>query len=63
MGYFRARPIVEPSIACAERLPDKKACRLMVDLLALIYQRRYEAELAAQFAPDLDGGQRPASGD
>lgn len=35
-----------------ERLPGKKACRLMVDLLALAHERGCEAELAGQL-PDL----------
>jgi hypothetical protein len=42
-----------------ERLPDKKACRLMVDLLALAHERGWEAELAGQLAADLDAGQLP----
>jgi len=45
-----------------ERLPDKKACRLMVDLLALAHERGCEAELAGQLAADLDAGQLPDLG-
>jgi hypothetical protein len=42
-----------------ERLPDKKACRIMVDLLALAHERGCEAELAEQLAADLDAGRLP----
>jgi hypothetical protein len=42
-----------------ERLPDKKACRLMVDLLALAHERGCEAELAEQFTVDLDADRLP----
>jgi hypothetical protein len=42
-----------------QRPPDKKACRLMVDLLALAHERGCEAELAGQLAADLDAGQLP----
>jgi transposase InsO family protein len=45
-----------------ERLPDRKACRLMVDLLALAHERGCEAELAGQLAADLDAGQLPDLG-
>ena len=36
-----------------ENLPDKSACRLMVDLLALAHDRGCEADLAAQLTVDL----------
>jgi len=36
-----------------EQLPDKAACRLMVDLLALAHDRGCEADLAAQLTDDL----------
>ena len=42
-----------------ERLPEKKACRVMVDLLALAHDRGCEAELAGLLAADLDAGQLP----
>lgn len=42
-----------------ERLPDKKACRIMVDLLALAHERGCEAELADQLTADLDAGRLP----
>ncbi|MGY3404669.1 hypothetical protein ACVWZV_000782 [Bradyrhizobium sp. GM5.1] len=42
-----------------ERLPDKKACRIMVDLLALAHDRGCEAELADQLTADLDAGRLP----
>jgi hypothetical protein len=42
-----------------ERLPDKKACRIMVDLLALAHERGCETELADQLTADLEAGQLP----
>jgi len=42
-----------------ERLPDKQACRLMVDLLALAHERACEAELAELLAADLDADRLP----
>ena len=36
-----------------ENLPDKAACRLMVDLLALAHDRGCEVDLAAQLTADL----------
>ncbi len=42
-----------------ERLPSNKACRLMVDLLALAHERGCEAELAALLEADLDAGRLP----
>jgi len=36
-----------------EKLPEKSACRIMVDLLALAHERGCEAELAAILANDL----------
>ena len=42
-----------------ERLPDKSACRLMVDLLALAHDRGCEADLATCLAADLAAGQLP----
>ena len=42
-----------------ERLSDKKACRLMVELLALANDRGCEAELATVLAAHLDAGQLP----
>jgi hypothetical protein len=36
-----------------EKLPDKSACRLMVDLLALAHDRGCEADLAVQLTADL----------
>ena len=43
---------------CA-RLPDRAACRIMVDLLALAHERGCEAELAEQLARELDAGRLP----
>jgi len=42
-----------------ERLLEKSACRLMVNLLALAHERGCEAELAALLAADLAAGQLP----
>ena len=42
-----------------ERLPEKQACRIMVDLLALAHERGCEAELAAVLAADLQAGRLP----
>ncbi len=40
-----------------EKLPEKSACRMMVDLLALAHERGCEAELAAVLAGDLEANQ------
>jgi len=45
--------------ALLERLPDRQACRIMVDLLALAHDRGCEAELAGLLATDLDAGRLP----
>jgi len=42
-----------------EKLPEKSACRLMVNLLALAHERGCEAELAALLTADLSAGQLP----
>ena len=42
-----------------EKLPEKSACRLMVNLLALAHERGSEAELAMLLAADLAAGQLP----
>src|ERR1700710_2347644 len=42
-----------------ERLPEKSAGRLMVNLLALAHERGCEAELATLLAVDLAAGQPP----
>jgi len=42
-----------------QQLPDKKACRLMVDLLALAHERGCEAELADRLAADLEADRLP----
>jgi len=46
-----------------EKLPERSACRLMVDLLALAHDRGCEAELAAALAADLSAGQLPGIAD
>ena len=42
-----------------ERLPEKSACRLMVNLLALAHERGCEAELATLLEADLAASQLP----
>jgi hypothetical protein len=42
-----------------EKLPEKSACRLMVNLLDLAHERGCEAELATLLAADLASGQLP----
>jgi hypothetical protein len=42
-----------------EKLPEKSACRIMVDLLALAHDRGCEAELASVLAGDLAANQLP----
>jgi len=42
-----------------EKLPEKSACRLMVDLLALAHERGCEADLATLLAADLAASQLP----
>lgn len=45
--------------ALRERLPDRQACRAMVDLLALAHDRGCEAELADALTADLAAGRLP----
>jgi transposase InsO family protein len=45
--------------ALLERLPDKQACRIMVELLALAHEKGCERELAERLADALDGGELP----
>src|SRR5512144_3068566 len=45
--------------ALLQRLPEKRACRIMVDLLALAHDRGCEAELADLLAADLEAGRLP----
>ena len=42
-----------------EKLPEKSACRMMVDLLALAHERGCEADLAAILAEELAANQLP----
>jgi len=42
-----------------EKIPERSACRLMVDLLALAHERGCEAELATLLAADLAAAQLP----
>ena len=50
------RASLSPHLRCtrAELLPEKQACRVMVDLLALAHERGCEAELAERLAADLE---------
>ena len=41
------------------RLPERQACRVMVDLLALAHERGCESELADKLAAALEAGQLP----
>jgi len=45
--------------ALRERLPDRQACRVMVDLLALAHERGCEAELAEALAAALNANELP----
>ena len=45
--------------AAMAALPEKKACHLTVDVLALAHERGCEAELAAVIAERLDAGALP----
>jgi hypothetical protein len=45
--------------ALRDALPDRQACRIMVDLLALAHDRGCEAELAACLAADREAGRLP----
>lgn len=45
--------------ALREALPERQACRITVDLLALAHDRGCEAELAEALAADLDAGRLP----
>lgn len=42
-----------------EQVPERLACRMMVELLALAHDRACEAELADILAADLDAGRAP----
>lgn len=42
-----------------EQMPERIACRTMVELLALAHERACEAELADMLAADLDAGRTP----
>ena len=42
-----------------EQVPERQACRLMVDLLALAHERGCEADLAEVLAADLEANQLP----
>jgi hypothetical protein len=45
--------------AAMEALPEKQACRLVVDILALAHDRGCEAELAAVIDQTLEAGALP----
>ena len=45
--------------ALREALPERQACRITVDLLALAHDRGCEAELAKTLAADLGAGRLP----
>jgi hypothetical protein len=45
--------------ALRARLPERQACRIMVDLLALAHERGCESELADKLSVGLEAGQLP----
>lgn len=45
--------------ALLEQRPERQACRIMVDLLALAHERGCEAELATHLAAELEAGRLP----
>ena len=45
--------------ALIDQLPDKQACKIMVELLALAHDRGCERELAEHLAETLDAGDLP----
>ena len=45
--------------ALLEKMPDRQACRVMVELLALAHERGCEREMAAQLADGLQAGALP----
>ncbi|MEO8654667.1 MAG: IS21 family transposase [Ramlibacter sp.] len=45
--------------ALRERLPERQACRIMVELLAMAHDRSCQGELAEQLAIGLETGQLP----
>ena len=45
--------------ALLERLPDRRACRIMVELLALAHERGCERELADHLSAGLQAGRLP----
>ena len=45
--------------ALLERLPDRQACRVMVEPLALAHERGCERELADRLSADLEAGRLP----
>jgi hypothetical protein len=45
--------------AAMEALPERNACRLTVELLALAHERNVEAELADAIQNELDAGRLP----
>lgn len=47
--------------ALCEALPERQACRTMVDLLALAHDRGCEAEFAACLAAERAAGRSPSS--
>ena len=48
--------------ALLEHLPERQACRLMVELLAMAHDRGCESELADRLAAGLEAGQLPDMG-
>jgi len=58
-SFFRGRNIAGLSKRSEERLSDRQACKITVELLALAHDRGCERELAEQLAEVLDAGDVP----
>jgi hypothetical protein len=56
---FPRHPYARAFEALIEKESPKRACRVMVDLLALAHERACEAELAVLIEQDLDAGRLP----
>src|SRR6202044_1706789 len=56
---FPRRPYAHAFEALLAKETEKRACRIMVGLLALAHERACEGELADLIAQDLDAGRLP----
>jgi hypothetical protein len=62
-GLFPRTEYADAWVALSEALPQREACRRMVDLLWLAHDEGCEAELAALIADDLGSGGLPDARD